>query len=276
MAEHDLTDVRAFLLDLDGVLYRGDSPLPGATAFIAELQSLRVPFLFVTNNSTRTPAQYVAKLARMGVFVEEQTVLTSSLATAAYLASVASAGRCVYVVGEIGLRRALAEGGFALCDDHTAADYVVVGHDTGLTWRKLADATLAIRRGATFVGTNPDRTLPTEEGLLPGAGAILAALETASGTPPLVVGKPEPGIFRQAIARLGVDPEETAMVGDRLDTDIRGGQRAGLMTIALRSGVTSDEDMAKASPPPTWVFDDLAGLLGAWRPAPEPSTGVRS
>ena len=173
-------------------------------------------------------------------------------------------------------RRALAESGFALCDDHTAADYVVAGHDTGLTWRKLADATLAIRRGATFVGTNPDRTLPTEEGLLPGAGAILAALETASGTPPLVVGKPEPGIFRQAIARLGVDPEETAMVGDRLDTDIRGGQRAGLMTIALRSGVTSDEDMAKASPPPTWVFDDLAGLLGAWRPAPEPSTGVRS
>lgn len=270
--DRDLTMLRAFLLDLDGVVYRGDAPLPGAAEFIAALQARRVPFMFVTNNSTRTPAQYVARLARMGLRVDEESILTSALATAAYLADIAPPGTPIYVVGEGGLRRALRERGFVITDDHTVARYVVAGHDTTLTWHKLAGAALAIRRGAPFIATNPDRTLPTEEGLVPGAGAVLAALETATDVSPLVIGKPEVTIFRQALARLGVAPEHAAMVGDRWETDIVGGHRAGLRTIAVLSGATTAEEFAQADPPPDWVFDDLADLLTAYageNPAPE-------
>jgi len=265
MTDGDLATIRAFLLDLDGVVYRGDTALPGAVEFIAELQARRVPFLFITNNSTRTPAQYVAKLARMGLRVGEETVLTSALAAAAYLADIAPRGTPVYAIGETGLRQALAERGFVLTNDYSAARYVVVGHDTTLTWRKLADATLALRRGVPFIATNPDRTLPTEEGQVPGAGAILAALEAASGVSPRVIGKPEVTIFRQALARLGVGPEHAAVVGDRLETDILGGCKAGLRTIGVLSGVTTAEEFAQANPSPDWVFEDLAALLAAWR-----------
>jgi 4-nitrophenyl phosphatase len=265
MVDRDLGSLRAFLLDLDGVLYRGETPLPGAREFIVDLQSRGVPFQFITNNSTRTPAQYVAKLARMGLCVGEESLLTSSLATAAYLSDVAQPGTPMYVVGEMGLLRALKDRGFTVTDDHTAARYVVVGHDTSATWRKLANAALAIRRGAPFVATNPDRTLPTEEGLLPGAGALLAALEASTGIAPLVIGKPEVGVFRQALLRLGVGPAVTAMIGDRWDTDILGAKRAGLCAIAVRSGADSAEVFAQASPPPDWVFEDLSALHAAWR-----------
>ena len=265
MAEVCLQSLRAFLLDLDGVVYRGDIRLPGAASFIAELQAAGIAFLFVTNNSTRTPAQFAAKLVRMGIHVDEEVVLTSSLATAAHLTTVAPPGTQIYVIGEIGLRRALAERGFAITDDWRAARYVVAGHDTGLTWRKLADATLAVRSGAEFIGTNPDSTLPTEEGLVPGAGAILGALEVASGRAPLVIGKPGGIIFEQALTRLGTRREVTAMIGDRLETDIQGAQRAGLRTIGVRSGVTSQEAFLQSSTPPDWIFEDLAELLAAWR-----------
>jgi 4-nitrophenyl phosphatase len=263
--EARLESLGAFLLDLDGVVYRGDVRLPGAAAFIAELQAVGIPFLFVTNNSTRTPAQFAAKLARMGIRVDERLLLTSALATSAYLTTVAPPGTKVYVIGEIGLRRSLTERGFVATDDWRAARYVVVGHDTSLTWHKLADATLAVGLGATFIGTNPDSTLPTEEGLVPGAGAILAALKVASGQAPLVIGKPESIIFEQALAILGTRREVTAMIGDRLDTDIRGAQRAGLRTIGVRSGVTSQDGFLRSDPLPDWIFDDLAGLLTAWR-----------
>ena len=207
----------------------------------------------------------MAKLERLGLTVGEEAVLTSSLATAAYLSSIALPGTPVYVIGEVGLHRALSDRGFLVTDDHTAARYVVAGHDTALTWRKLADATLAIRRGAPFIATNPDRTLPTEEGLVPGAGAVLAALQAASSVSPQVIGKPEAAIFDQAMARLGVDTEHSAMIGDRLETDILGGQRAGLRTVGVLSGVTTAEEFAQADPPPDWVFEDLAALLAAWR-----------
>ena len=286
MTDYNLGTIRAFLLDLDGVVYRGDTALPGAAEFIAALQARRVPFLFITNNSTRTPAQYVARLARLGLRVSEETVLTSALAAAAYLAGVAPHGAPVYVIGETGLRQALAEQGFLLTENHAVARYVVVGHDTTLTWRKLADATLALRRGVPFIATNPDRTLPTEEGQVPGAGVILAALEAASAVSPQVIGKPEKAIFRQALARLGdfgetsvssdfgefsraAGPERTAVIGDRLETDILGGHRAGLRTIGVLSGVATAQEFAQANPTPDWVFEDLADLLAAWRIARE-------
>jgi 4-nitrophenyl phosphatase len=265
MSDRGLGSIGAFLLDLDGVLYRGESAIPGAVEFIADLQRYRIPFMFVTNNSSRTPAQYVTRLELMGLYVHEQAFLTSSLVTAAFLSEAAEPGTPVYVIGEEGLRGALTESGLRITGDHAEARFVVVGHDTEVTWRRLADATLAVRRGAVFVATNPDRTLPTEEGLLPGAGALLAALEAASGIAPIVIGKPEIAIFREALDRLHVRAEDAAMIGDRWDTDILGAKRAGLYAIAVESGVDDAKALHQARPQPDRVFADLAAFHHAWR-----------
>jgi len=259
--------MRAFLLDLDGVIYRGEKALPGAVEFVSCLQSRRIPFLFITNNSTRTPAAVVEKLAAFGLLLSEEHVLTSSLATAGHLAAEAPAKTPVYVIGEAGLRDALVSKGFRAVRDHTQAEYVVVGHDTGLTWRKLADATLAIGRGARFIGTNPDRALPTEDGLVPGAGAILAALEAATGVSPQVIGKPQPAVFQYALTILGAEAHTTVMVGDRLDTDIQGAINAGLRSVAVLTGVSTLRDLMQASPPPDLIVKDLRELLARWRAA---------
>jgi 4-nitrophenyl phosphatase len=262
-----LAGVRAFILDMDGVIYEGDAVLPGAVDFIAHLQAAGVPFLMLTNNAMRTPAQYVAKLARMNIRVTEEHIFTSALATADYLAGLAPEAR-VLVVGQDGLIDALRARGMVLvtrADERP--DFVVAGLDMTLTYDKLREATWAIRRGATFIASNPDVTYPTEYGEAPGAGAIVAALQVASGVAPRVIGKPEPGIFAQAIARLGTTAPETAMVGDRVETDIVGGRRAGLCTILVLSGVTGEDDLARAPVQPDWVFPDLAALDAAWRAA---------
>jgi 4-nitrophenyl phosphatase len=162
-----------------------------------------------------------------------------------------------------GIREALAEQGFELVDE--GARYVVVGWTVDLTWQTLAAATLQIRAGAEFIGTNPDPTFPSEAGLVPGNGASLAALEAATGVEPQVVGKPSPWLFRQAMDRMGAKPETTAMVGDRLTTDIVGGINAGIMTILLLSGVTSEAELARSSIRPDLVYDDLEALMTAWK-----------
>lgn len=260
-----LAGIRAFILDMDGVLYEGDAVLPGAVDFIAHLQADGIPFLMLTNNAMRTPAQYVAKLARMGIAVTEEYIFTSALATADYLASLAPGAR-VLVVGQDGLVDALRARGLVLvtrADDRP--DFVVAGLDMTLTYDKLREATWAIRRGATFIASNPDVTYPTEYGEAPGAGAIVAALQVASGVVPRVLGKPEPGIFTQALTRLGTAAQETAMVGDRVETDIVGGQRAGLRTILVLSGVTKEADLTRLPVQPDWVFPDLVALDAAWR-----------
>ncbi len=257
--------VHAFLLDMDGVIYAGTQPLPGAQAFVAHLQAEGTPFLFLTNNSSRTPDQYVEKLASLGIHVDAQRVFTSALATAAWLKAQAPAGAPIYLIGERGIREALTAAGFRLVDRHEEAEYVVVGFDSQFTYAKAKEAAFAIQRGVPFIATNTDVSLPTEQGPAPGAGSIIAMLETATGVKAQVIGKPERGIFELALARLGTTPEETAIVGDRYETDIVGGQRAGLKTIGVLCGVTSAEQFAAANPPPDWVFADLAELLEAWR-----------
>jgi 4-nitrophenyl phosphatase len=260
-----LNSLRAFILDMDGVLYEGDAVLPGAVEFITHLQREGTPFLMLTNNAMRTPGQYVAKLARMGIFVTEDRIFTSALATADYLAGIAPGAR-VLVVGQDGLVDALRARGLILvtCADDKP-DFVVAGLDMTLTYDKLREATWAIRRGATFIASNPDVTYPTERGEAPGAGAVVAALQAASGVTPRVIGKPEPGIFAQALIRLGTAPHETAMVGDRVETDIVGGARAGLRTILVLCGVTRKADLPDLPVQPDWVFPDLAALATAWR-----------
>ncbi len=261
-----LTQLRHCIIDMDGVLYRGSTPITGATAFLGFLRQRGIPFLLLTNNSTLTAEQYVAKLAGMGVAVEAECILTSAEATARYLAAIASPGTEVYAIGEDGVEAELTERGFVLRDD-TKVAYVVVGFDRHFTYRKMATASLAIRGGARFVGTNPDKTFPSELGQMPGNGAVLAAIEASTDTAPVVIGKPKPAIFELALQKLGAEAATSAVVGDRLDTDILGGQRVGLVSVLVLSGVTSAQQLRGSSIAPDLVYKDVAALHRAWRDA---------
>ena len=260
-----LADLQALIVDMDGVLYRGNTPLPGAAAFLAWLAGRRFPFLLATNNSTLNPQAYERKLAAMGIAVPASQILTSSMVTAEYLAGSFPPGSRVFAIGESGLGEALTGQGFTLTDEEPQV--VVVGLDRQLTYAMLRTATLAIRRGATFVATNEDRTLPTEVGEVPGAGAIVAALVAATDRRPVVIGKPEAPLLQSALRRLGRPSAHTAVLGDRLATDILGGQRLGLPTILVLSGVTPQPPPPDSPVQPTWVFADVQALHAAWRRA---------
>lgn len=256
-----LSSIKSLIIDMDGVLYRGHRPLPGGKEFLNHLEERREAYILVTNNATRTPEMYTAILREMGVEVSPQRILTSALATADYLRKALPQGSRLYVIGEEGLYSALGAQGFQFGERDVEA--VVVGLDRQVTYEKLKTATLAIRQGARFVGTNPDKGLPAEEAIVPGAGAILAAIEAATGVKPTVIGKPEPILFQLAMRRMGATEEETAVIGDRLETDILGGQRCGLTTILLLTGVTQKEDLAKSEIQPDYTFESLAQLLHA-------------
>ncbi len=258
-----LRDLRGFIFDMDGVIYRGNLVLPGAPGFVKQLRRVGVPYLFLTNNSTTPAGQVAERLVGMGIEATAHDVITSAEATAAVLAAEMPGGRAL-VVGEAGIREALVDAGLTLTDDHRDADVVVVGMDRQCTYARLRAAALAIRRGAQFVATNPDRSFPAEEGLVPGAGALVGAVEIATDVPARVIGKPALEIFRYALRRLGTAPAQTAVVGDRPETDVQGGQRAGLRTIAVLTGVGTAEEFAAWQPPPDWVFGDLVGLYRAY------------
>ena len=265
-----LTDIRALIIDMDGVLWHGEQPLPGLTDFFRTLRDCRIRFILATNNAGQTPQQYVNKLARMGVTVARGDILTSGTATAHYLAEQTDpASTRIFVVGEDGLRRPLIERGFTLTEvyetDDGSADMVVCGKDETLTWDKLATASLHLGAGARFIGTNADTTLPTERGLILGNGAILAALETATGATPTIIGKPEPIIYRRALALLDADPSETAAIGDRLETDILGAVRTGIRSILVLSGVATEEELQTVDYRPTWILPDLRAVTQALR-----------
>jgi len=244
-------------------LYRGNEVIPGTAEFIEFLRARGIGFVLATNNSTKTPKQYVAKLAGMGVEVYAHEVLTSALATADYLKSIAPSGARVFVVGQDGLWAALRKAGFELVEHD--AEYVVAGMDFHVTYERLAEATLQVRAGAQFIGTNPDKTFPTERGIVPGNGSLLAFLEAATSVTPTVIGKPETAMMHQALARLGADPATTAVLGDRLETDILAGQRAGLHTLLVLSGITDRAMLAGAEIQPDLVFADVADLHAAWK-----------
>ncbi len=261
-ASNRLRAIRHLIVDMDGVLWHGQEPLPGLHRFFEFLHRAGVGYVLATNNSSRLSDHYVHRLARFGIQVPTERVLTSAQATAAYLADQASPGARVYVIGEEGIQEALKQHGFVLTAE--GAEYVVVGWDRHLTWEKLKTAALLIHRGAIFVGTNPDTDFPTTLGPVPGNGAQLAALETATGVAPTVVGKPEPWLYEQAMRRMDAQPESTAVIGDRLDTDIAGGQRLGLTNILLLSGITTEADLAAAPIPPDLVYAGLEALVQAW------------
>lgn len=266
--ERVLAAVEAAVIDMDGVLWRGAMPLPGLAGFFRFLRAAEIPFILATNNASKTPETYVARLASHGVAIDRAEVLTSSLAAADYVRRRHAPGTRVFVVGGEGLRLAMRDAGFDLVERTSGpASVVVAGIDFELTYDKLADAATHILRGAEFVGTNPDPTYPSENGLLPGAGTILAAIELCTGTRPTIIGKPEPLMFAMAAARLDRAAERIVMIGDRLDTDILGGQRAGMRTVHLATGVDDAAALARSSLRPDWAFPGLPELTAAWSAA---------
>ena len=256
-------NLRHLIIDMDGVLYRGKEAIPGAGDFLDFLRKRGIGFVLATNNSTRTPQQYVDKLTGMGVRVRPDEILTSAQATAGYLATIAPPGTRIFFVGMDGLWTALREAGFEFVEDQ--AEYVVAGMDFTICYERLAQAALQIRAGARFIGTNADRTFPSERGIVPGAGALMAFLEAATGVTPTIIGKPGTALLEQAMVRMGARPASTAVLGDRLETDILAGRRAGLPTLLVLSGVTDRAMLAESELQPDLVFDDVAHLHAVWQ-----------
>ncbi|MEW5956677.1 MAG: HAD-IIA family hydrolase [Chloroflexota bacterium] len=265
--EFDLKNIHGLVIDMDGVLWRGNSAIPGLNEFFDFMHRRRLPFMLATNNATKTPEQYLHKLAGFGVrTVTRDNILTSSLATAAYLQRDHRPGSKVYIVGQDGLRQAMQEAGFMImADAGQPVEVVVAGADFTLTYDKLKYAAFLIRGGARFVGTNGDLTFPSEEGLIPGAGSILAALEAATGVKPVTVGKPARLMFDLAIEKMDTRPEQTAMLGDRLETDILGGQQAGLKTILVTTGIDNEAAIVQKGIQPDAVFSGIAELVEVWK-----------
>ena len=270
------TNIRALIIDMDGVLWHGQNAIPGLVEFFQALEELKISFILATNNASSTPEQYVKKLAKMGVTVNKNQILTSGIATALYLSEkVNPANTRVFVVGEEGAKQPLIDQGFTLTALYEVnkdsdivkkgADFVVCGKDHTLTWDKLATATLNIRAGAQFIGTNGDTTLPTELGITHGNGAILAALEVATGVKPTIIGKPEPIMYQQALALLNAEPTATVAIGDRLDTDILGAVRTGIRSVMVLTGVSTQDDLKDSDFQPTWVMSDIGELTKALR-----------
>lgn len=267
-AHIDLGAIRAVLFDMDGVLYVGSRPLPGVREMLSYLESSGRGFLCVTNNASMTSALFAEKLAKMGVQVGPEHILGSAEATAAWLADQvqhrgAPLGK-VFVMGMEGLRQSLRSYGFELTQDPFDATYCVSGAKFDLTYDDLADATLAIRNGARFIGTNPDVTFPTERGQVPGSGALLALLEAATGVKPVVIGKPNAPMFELAMRRLQATPEATMMVGDRYDTDIAGALALGMTTSCVLTGVSTEEELRHQNMPPHLIVPGLPELLAAF------------
>lgn len=262
------TKIEAAVLDMDGVLWRGDQPLEGLVELFQWFTEQDIPYMLATNNSSKTPDDYVAKLARMGVEnVPRERIVTSATATAAYLQGEYPAGTRMYVIGQKGIRQALDDAGFDISDESDdPVEVVVVGVDFDLTYDKAKSAALYIRAGAAFIGTNPDVTFPSPEGLVPGAGSIIGMIEIATDQTPTIVGKPHAPMFETALNALGHAPENVVMVGDRLNTDIQGAQAVGMNTVLLFTGVT-DQAQLSSSDNDIWphvAYEGLPELLKAW------------
>jgi NagD protein len=246
-----------YLIDMDGVIYRGHELIPGADRFVQSLRAREIPFCFLTNNSQRTRRDVVTKLSRMGVDVEEDHIFTCAMATARFLA-LQKPGGTAFVIGEGGLLTALHQNGFAIVDH--APDYVVVGEGRTFNLELVEAAVRMIQDGAKLIATNLDPNCPTPDGVRPGCGAMAAMLETATGVRAFSVGKPSPLMMRAARKELGLSTDETTIIGDTMETDILGGVQLGFHTILTLSGGTQFEDLSQYAYQPELIVESVATL----------------
>jgi 4-nitrophenyl phosphatase len=256
-------NIKALILDMDGVVWRGDAPIGDLAAIFQRIRQRGLKFVFATNNSTRTSEQYVAKLKEFGVDAEPWQVVTSSQAAARAVAQSYPQGTKALVIGEDGLRIPLELEGFEIVSIENApqAQVVVMGMDRGVSFEKLSEATLLIRKGIRFYATNMDKTFPTPRGQIPGAGAWASVIMTATNVEPIVAGKPFPFLMELSLERLGTQKVETLVVGDRLETDIAAGQAVNCPTALVLSGVSTKEQAEKWNPKTDIVANDLATLI---------------
>ncbi|GEM01113.1 4-nitrophenyl phosphatase [Halolactibacillus halophilus] len=250
-----MTMYSGYLIDLDGTVYNGTEKIPAAVEFVKVLNEKKIPYLFLTNNSTKHPRDVAEKLRAMDIAATENQVLTTSMATAKYV-SEQHPGAKVYPIGEEGLIMALEAEGLVLTDDDP--DYVVMGLDREITYEKLSIGALSIRNGAKFIATNGDIKLPSERGFLPGAGSVISVLSVTTEVEPKFIGKPEPIMVEQALEVLGTDKAETLMIGDNYYTDILAGINAGVDSLLVFTGVTKLADLQAIDKQPTYTIQSLA------------------
>ncbi len=253
-----ILEKKAFICDMDGVIYHGNRLLPHVPEFVDWLVKNDKKFLFLTNSSERSPRELSLKLARMGLSVSEEHFYTSALATASFLAS-QSPGASVYVIGEPGLVNALYDAGMTMNDYNP--DYVVFGETRSLSYEKIEHAVRLVQRGAKLIGTNTDLTAPSEQGIIPACRALISPIEMATGKKAYFVGKPNPLMMRHAIKKLGVTrADEAAIIGDRMDTDMVAGIESGLETILVLSGVTTREEVDRYPYRPHRIVNSVADI----------------
>lgn len=254
--------IRYLILDMDGTLLKGNAPMPGLARLFEFLQAVDFPFIIATNNATKSAEDYQRKLEQHNVYIRVSDILTAAAATTSYLEKEFERGTRLYVIGQPALKNALQNAGFVLAENAVEpVKAVVVGGDWTLTYDKVKHAVLLLQRGAKLIGTNPDVVYPTEEGLIPETGTTLAALHAATGVKPTIIGKPMPYLFSMCLERLDSPQHQTAVVGDRLETDILGGKRAGLKTILTTTGVDTVETIRSKDIHPDWVINGLDELV---------------
>ena len=262
-----IKQIQNLIVDMDGVLWHGNKPLPGMLAFFQTVRTLGIRFVLATNNAGRTGEEYVTKLAALGAQVGLDEILTSPQATANYMAARMPHAR-IYVVGSPSLMAELRAKNLTVVDEADAqtANCVVMGGIVGnLTYANIAEACLLIRAGAQFIGTNPDVTFPGERGIIPGNGAFLEALRLSTGVAPTIIGKPQPEMMVQAMHRMGGTAQNTAVIGDRLDTDILGGKNAGLTSLLVLSGVTTAEQAKTDEVQANYIFENIGEIAAVLR-----------
>ena len=257
MSQTAIRDKRGFICDMDGVLYYGNKLIPEAMEFVQWLADGGKRYLFLTNSSQKSPRELSEKLKRLGLTVGVEHFYTSAMATAAFLAS-QHPGGTAYVIGEPGLTNALYEAGFSIND--VSPDYVVVGETSTYNYDRISRAVLLVRNGARLIGTNPDVTDRAEEGIIPATGSLVAPIELASGRKAYYTGKPNPLMMRTGLHRLGCRREETVIIGDRMDTDIIAGIEAGIETVLVLTGVTSEKDLEEFAYRPDHIVRSVGDL----------------
>lgn len=265
MAADILKNIKALIIDMDGVLWRDSQPLGDLTGIFHSIEALGLKYILATNNATRTVDEYHQKLLGFGVKIPEGGIINSAQAVGIYLAEHYTDGANVYVVGEPSLKHTLRQYNLNIVDESEKDVQVVVASmDLSLSYQKIKHASLLIQSGCEFIGTNPDRTLPTPEGFTPGSGTVIGALEIASGRTAKYIGKPEPLLYEMALRRLGVRPGETLAVGDRLETDIVGAHAAGIHTALVLTGASTREQAQGFNLKPEIITQDFTELMSIW------------